>query len=212
MLKTKPSKRASLASKKAKMRVAIAKDVLASLEDKSMVARTGTYVLIKPIRRGKQIITMRDHAKDLRDVLKTKVAHCEVCAKGAIFISAVNKYDNCPITSEYIENSKSAFQYPFMNDGGDILSRDLNGISQQSPVLLRYFSQRQLDVIEYAFEQGRAGFLESYTDKEIKEKYQAVEFGQKYWNTTERMRAIMQNIIENKGTFRPDRHKYIANA
>jgi hypothetical protein len=64
------------------------------------------------------------------------------------------------------------------------------------------FTKKQLLLIEAAFEQGSGG-LDNYYDKSDTLHHKAVSFGYQYRFSEERFVAIMQNIIENKGTFRP---------
>ena len=61
----------------------------------------------------------------------------------------------------------------------------------------RFFDIDQLRLIESAFEQSEFGNL----DYDLVER--AVEFGNRYKVHGTRLRAIMQNIIDNRGTFVP---------
>lgn len=63
--------------------------------------------------------------------------------------------------------------------------------------LSKYFSDIQLDMVESAFEQREMGWAHSYKTRPAK------EFGNKYSDSDDRLRAIMQNIIDNNGTFKP---------
>jgi hypothetical protein len=64
--------------------------------------------------------------------------------------------------------------------------------------LTSYFSPEQIGLIELAFERGDGWYPADTTDDD-----NAVEFGERYQYNTNRMKAIMQNIINNNGTFVP---------
>lgn len=70
------------------------------------------------------------------------------------------------------------------------------------------FEPKQLALIEYAFEQGsglanalRTGHLRGLLEHD--ERDQCLRFGSSFLTREERLRAIMTNIIDNKGTFIP---------
>lgn len=65
--------------------------------------------------------------------------------------------------------------------------------------LERYFSRLQLGLIESAFEmQNMVSGMPTTPDIDG-----AIEFGQNYPNNDQRLEAIMENIIANKGEFKP---------
>lgn len=66
-------------------------------------------------------------------------------------------------------------------------------------MLHRYFTSRQLALIEFTFENGE-GY---YKDGDVTNVEAATAFHAKYEDDAERMAAIMQNIVDNNGTFRP---------
>lgn len=67
--------------------------------------------------------------------------------------------------------------------------------SEMFDKLSRWFSEDQLTEIECAFECRACRFCNLV---------RAIEFGKKYADPTARMRAIMENIIANKGDFKPE--------
>lgn len=173
---------------KPEARVAIARDVLSQLRSQKLVAESGNYCYMFP--KGSpnelgdipEVISQQDvdNKIDLQDIFKKKVQKCEVCAKGALFVSMVRKYDNVPIPVNGVGDSYL--------DGTYVTSK-----------LRRYFSGSQLELIEYAFELGTAGIP---TASETV-KYNASSFCEQYDSDKERMIAIMKNIIKNEGTFIP---------
>lgn len=106
---------------KAERRVAIAKDVIAQLKTKRFKATRGTVLggISDKIIEGDYLTAQ------LCDVLP-KFKKCHVCARGAIFISAVERFNNYT--------------------GEDFDADWVDGAS------LRYFTKSQLDMIECAFE------------------------------------------------------------
>ena len=64
----------------------------------------------------------------------------------------------------------------------------------------KIFTRNQLALIENAFETGRGVY--KYQAGEVAAE-KAFLFGSKFVDEDKRMIAIMQNIIDNKGTFKP---------
>lgn len=64
-------------------------------------------------------------------------------------------------------------------------------------VLSPYISEQQLKLIEHAFE---CRCLRLHKEESVQV---AMIFGQRYWDDDKRLRAIMQNMIDNGGEFRP---------
>lgn len=151
-------------------RVTLAKDVISQLKKNKLNACSGTYLMIINL----------DNVEDneqLNKVLK-KQGTCEVCAKGALFISHIMRNNHFTV-GDYYSCRK--------NDNEKIKER-----------LDSLFSLSQLELIEKAFEG------ESH-DNELKDSTLidlANEFHYYYEDDEERLIAIMNNIIENKGTFK----------
>lgn len=110
----------------------------------------------------------------------TALKSCRVCALGSMMISHVRLWDKIKI----------GFFNPYYSLQGNRI--DTNGADIRD-VLVKYFPIEQLHDIEAAFELeyirgGTAG---------------AINFGKRYKNPKSRLKAIMLNIVENKGTFIP---------
>lgn len=162
-------------------RVAIAKDVIAALQSRQVYARSGVWVDLQKAPNW-------DVGVELQPVFQQ--ANCDACALGACFVSAVKLGNNCKLT----EDAKyDGFQFSTPN--GDWGS-DTTGMWS---VLKRYFTERQLALIEFAFENGE-GY---YKDHDVANPDAASDFHYKYEDDAARMTAIMQNIVDNNGTFRP---------
>jgi hypothetical protein len=179
----------------AKKRVAIAKDVITQLDAKRISANTGSYITSEILQNlicneeeeqsdEEEIIYS---LKSLKELLPT--AQCTVCAKGALFVA-----DVC------IRNEVS-----FTND------ESLNKINEDDFVSekLNYFSRKQLDLIEVAYEgySNNADNTLIVDGSYIDEYHKAREFWENFrytWQASnDRMIAIMKNIIKNRGTFKP---------
>lgn len=164
----------------AERRVALAKDVIAQIEAKKFLAKSNIFVRIT-----KELPSFSELREQLPKV------KCQVCAKGALFLAHVKLFNKCKVGSSgrlHIQDS-------------EVKSR-----------LGKIFSKLQMDMIEVAFE--KRGF--SHTSESlIKERRYAqrplltekgtvcVEFGKKFRSVETRLVAIMENVIENKGIFKP---------
>lgn len=179
---------------KAEQRVAIAKDVLAALKAQRLYACTGTWAKIggeSPVDLEKLQV-----GTELQGVFNQANVSCDACALGACFVSAVKLGNDCKLTEDAKDNGEFHFYLP--SDGGG----DRTGMST---TLSRYFDEKQLALIECAFESGTGAlglpYLMFPDDNDIVDR--AMEFGYSFDNDRERMEAIMQNIVSNNGEFKP---------
>jgi hypothetical protein len=167
---------------KAEARVLIAKDVIKQLKAKKLRALSGTYVRVRQNRGGK---LFRDQdvedGLDVRDVLRQRAKQCDVCAKGAILIATIMKFDNMPVMPEFLSS-----------DAFDVLGMVACGNRYDG-----FFSQGQLDQIERAFENPELD--DCVTLNPLMVKYPRG----KRDGDHNRLIAIMENIIDNGGTFKP---------
>jgi hypothetical protein len=163
-------------------RVIIACDVIEQIKLGRYYVQSGRYV-------------SRDHidAQLLRGSIKNnfdKINNCQVCAIGSCFLSIVKFKNN--VNFEEIGGSWSDFVYTKK-------FRDL---------LLSFFSAEQLVLIEIAFEES-VRFGAAMWDTTVRGnmdyylRVKARKFGEKYPYPDDKLIAIMQNIIDNKGEFKP---------
>lgn len=179
----------------AQKRVAIAKDVIAQINCEAYQPTAGTYVSLAPSDKAKS------DGKSLQDLwnkptdqmLDEGMLQCSVCAKGAMFMSHIRKdSDSCKVGQA--------------QDG-----QHEPNIEER---LTDVFSEKQLDLIEAAFEQSGSYYANNHA--ETSEKYsedkgeyytgragKAEKFGERYSEDQERLVGIMRNIIRNDGTFVP---------
>jgi len=179
---------------KAQQRVAIAKDVIAALKAQRLFARTGTWARIGrdcPVSLEKLSV-----GTELQGVFNQPNVSCDACALGACFVSAVKLGNDCKLTADARDNGEFNFYLP--SDGGG----DQTGMSR---TLSRYFDEEQLSLIECAFEVGEGALGKPYDkfpdDSDIVDR--AAEFGEGFDYDHDRMEAIMNNIINNNGEFKP---------
>lgn len=181
---------------KAEKRVEIAKDVLKQIKAQKYIAEQGTWVC--GVDYDNHIGDVLWHAKE--DGIKTidakkdytdKLTKCYVCALGSLFVSAIDKYNHTKLSTENAH---------FLTEAKE---------SKINP-LLKWFTAKQLFLIESTFEGGLGGWSDSagdvFSNKELNRWYEvgenAVErYYDKYPDPTKRLVAIMKNIIRNKGTF-----------
>jgi hypothetical protein len=161
------------AASPAEKRVLIAKDVLAQMATKRIRPIYGKWL------DGMNVLDKYgnvDFSKQLDQSIKDSSTGCSACAAGAIFACAVLRKDAITVgEAGYDDDGGGVY------DGGNIWSY-LRGI----------FPAEMLDRIETAFEMDGGA-------QHAGEKYASFKPGIKSPNG--RMKAIMQNIIKNRGEF-----------
>ena len=167
---------------KAQKRVMIAKDVLAQIKAKRYFAESGEWV--KPLWSDdqKSIDIKLDPNSSIKDAFKSKAINsCQVCALGGLFMSCTNLNNNTTV-----QDLKDETYIGELVADDDKISNGLN----------RIFTQAQLMLIESYFEGGE-GYFRGGNEK-------TQTFLESY-NDDERLKIIMQNIIDNNGTFKPSK-------
>lgn len=107
-------------------------------------------------------------------------AQCTCCALGAMMLSEVRINDKLKIGA-------------LMDDGGSGVDfRMYHGGDEDR--LCDFFDYQQLSLIESAYERGTGRY--DGTER-------SVSFGERYKTPERRLRAIMENIVANNGTFKP---------
>lgn len=171
----------------AQKRVTIAKDVIAQVKLGKIKAQRGTYV---------------EHGV----VEGNKIDSCTACALGSLFACAIDK----PALKNFVEEEIG------LESGDTDFYYDNQSEMQQA--LSPYFDVFQLELVESAFEQTATNIDSAdyeeivtgedsewrITDPKIRKLVdKAVAFGNKFVGSKQRLIAIMQNIVTNKGTFKP---------
>jgi hypothetical protein len=122
-------------------------------------------------------VNKTNQINDLQDALRLSAMKCEVCALGAFFVAKVLRKDACAYSDDIYRN---------------VISNHLKSI----------ISPEQMGLIEAAFEKDSYFSSAPYDVAQ-----EAVDFGRKYYDSKSRLKAICQNIIDNRGVFRPSKTK-----
>lgn len=168
-------------------RVVVAKDVLAALNAKRITAKHNTYGQFFLDYNLPYETRIGAIASDAQQLLLQGQIDCTVCAIGAIFTCAVERINK--LTFDEMRSM---------------------GKKRMAGYMAEFFSAEQLDLIECAFERTaehvkskryvtRNPLVDTTADDELR---RACAFDAPY-AAEPRMRAIMTNIIANKGTFIP---------
>ncbi len=179
-----------------KLQVAVAKDVLKWIKPSKV--RSGYGYVVNNKQGSCSILA----GKDSKKVAKKLQKECTVCAKGAMFIALVGM--------------KNFFDFNLVNykiSVGEFYTDYYRSISLEHDKFIGrlsdVFSRNQLDLIENAFEftpedtyEGGDNDEEKYGTSE-QPKLNAYKLGAKYKKDITRLKAIMNNMIKNKGTFKP---------
>jgi hypothetical protein len=158
---------------KARRRVAIAKDVLKQIAAQKLKPVVGSYLEADNFR--KEYLPVDG---SLQETFQ-KLPQCQVCAKGALLVCTIlaqNKATNAEFKN-------------IMEWDGDELTKIMDGT----------FSAEQLRLIECEFEGNDVEFY----GKTPRERIFPVMELKGLLPASERMTIIMENIIQNKGTFIP---------
>lgn len=168
-------------------RVAIAEDVIAALRAKRYTAeQSNGYVTTKV--SANNLVSKADLASlndgveveiDLQSALAKNMKSCTVCAKGAMFVAAVEKFDRLKVT---------------VGDQNDDVLEQFNDDDAVCDHLENYFSREQLDLIEEVFEE--TNYSQYVCDKSDLARATIIINNP---DATSRMIAIMENIVANKG-------------
>lgn len=161
----------------AEKRVLIAKDTIKWLKTHALRVRPGTYFLA-PIGS----LSSKSDTDKLDVALGTIEGSCTVCGLGGMFYSMVRRFDKVTVG---------------LSAGDQVHGHT---IYEQ---LGKYFSTTQLSLIESAFEvQAMTANVTMRPNFNWDEVNRAVDFA---WGKepADRLRKIMNNIINNGGTFRP---------
>lgn len=156
-------------------KVAVAKDVKAHILAKSFKVKQGTYLNI-----NKDIEELPNSQLQAQCLLSAKKDKCEACARGAMMLCKVAKWNNWDDRfNEYIEQWDTS-----------------NALSDA-------FDDEELDLIECFFEQS-AIFSSLCCTEEFVKKYGADPYTWGPNDAEDRLLCIMQNIIDHGGDFKPE--------
>lgn len=171
-------------------RVQIAQDVLSWLIGGKLLAKHGTYV------GWEGDSPAIDPDKQLSVQLKN-AAPCNVCAKGAAFIVAVDRFNQIQ-ARDVVDIDREA--------GGNL---NIEGDGFEN-FLTRFFEKEQIDQIEAAFEgwspqrQNDEHHESNLYEDDMDELYDFSDLFLDKEHADVRLAMIMRNVVFNKGTFDAD--------
>jgi hypothetical protein len=168
---------------KAKLRMAVAQDIIDQVYMQKFVPNSGSYLRFLDTENAEYKESVKDNFEKIRE--------CHVCAIGACLLSAI-KFKNSFTFADLEQVKETEF---FLH-------------SDKVHKLLSIFSPQQLLLIETAFERSEHGSkiarkIDEYVGTKISNIHEAERFGRRHEWDSNRMIAIMENIIENKGEFKP---------
>lgn len=192
-------------------RVLIAQDVIDQIKRRKIQPARGTWVGVPYYFRNVSRAQIRketqwiDDRSVREDFLTGVVGKCECCALGAMFMSCT------------LNNNKTTFDdlnrvgYSL----GDAIAAEQEYGEEQSGLengITKFFPYEQLIAIEQAFEGGKGKWTLQKFDEHngVPVPYEPNTFEQrlldwsvKYPKPRDRLLAIMRNIVDNNGTFKP---------
>lgn len=162
MTKTKKkTKKVVLKSLTEKERVEVLKDAVKQLNANRYVARSGTYVgseftdranlfskASKGFGKDKNKVDLKSFVPIILEDIDRKGESCDVCAKGALAISAIAKLNSCPLgKGEKLDDlASSRIQVLFGKDNADLMERYFEGVDDDSdtyPDWISYYPESE---------------------------------------------------------------------
>lgn len=165
-----------------KKAVVIARDVLKHL--RGLRLREGWYI--------KGSVCEDISEKSLKEHVDLVQKECEVCLLGACLLSKIRLYDEVDLDAISSRTHKTtSFCVDFYVDRDRALR-----------LLFDVFSEEQMDLMETVFEKGIVPFFPEAGEDELN---RAVAFGQRYKTKKACVKAVMENVIANRGYFDPSK-------
>jgi hypothetical protein len=171
---------------KAQKRVAIVKDALSQLRQEKISAGVMYYIRAQiPYGTSGEVSLQK---------LLPKLPPCHVCARGALFLSAVRKANQCLLQDCGYENCS---QHANENDP--------HFLEINRKVERKFFSDEQIALIEMAYEGADIRRYFGWNLYKNDKAVSALSFYKdwKVYTAGDRLEAILLNLIENEGTFKP---------
>lgn len=159
-----------------KLCIAVARDTIVQLRLKRFNAIPGVYINIDFDENEYIEYDEKFFKQSFSDYFKkAKKTTCNVCALGAAFVSLVNVENKCSV--------------------GGVINE--NGMWTR---LQKAFGTDNMSLMESAFECTPMDSSNSKLSEEMLD--QAADWGSKYKDDNDRLRAIMMNVIRNGGDFK----------
>lgn len=161
----------------AQQRVLIAQDLIARLDAKTFAAKKGTYLAVDIAKRDIDIDA------ELKALLRKTRKPCRGCQLGGMFVCAIDRHNALKLT-DMAFTSVTLLKYHHRWVHGDDIRL----------YLTRWFSLQTLAEIEAAFEGWAYGHSSVFN---------YTSFAGQFTNPEDRMRLIAENIVRNRGAFKP---------
>lgn len=174
-----------------KQRVAIAQDVIASINAGVLKTRPQAYIAGKLPAKLAQKDVWKAVKPDEAEAVQRK---CTACALGSMFLAKIKLGNQVHWGDLNVSHNEE-------------IEVDVDSLFEH---LLHYFSKKQICLIESAYEQHLRRFSDFGSYTHIVNRYpadddeaQALKFGSRFQNHKDRLLAIMQNIVDHDGEFVP---------
>jgi len=184
-----------------KKAVAVASDVIAQLRVNRLQAERGTYCAIDMGDMGSLLFFDKEHelaASFQKSFAEDKRIKCRVCAIGAAYIGYINRFNK--VTNGEMQEASSEDMLKRMEDVFD---------RRQLRLMERIFENFWEDLIDNEkwasiedFKRKRYKALGITTEEQIDHfEAKATAYHNKYPDSDDLLRAIMLNVVRNKGEF-----------
>jgi len=170
---------------KAERAVALAKDVIRLIKTKRITPHSGIYFRVpsyssKTVKEGDSVQTFLKRLNE---------EECDVCAIGACFVALVDKENKLDFDKSMMHN---------------IHRHSIIHAKPMRKKLKSVFSDSQMGLIEAAFEcYADLALISVRSPNYTRSLYAAVAWGCDIDGSFARLNAIMKNIIQNGGKFKP---------
>lgn len=165
---------------KNEQKILIAKDVIQRMDSALYEVSVGNYL------QPEHSLYSLPKSSDAKTAIVSGLANCTVCARGAMFLSMV-VFKNRLNVDEVINYG---FGY----------HTEVEDYCEATDYLSTAFSQAEQAQIENAFEQTYSYGIRLNSEES---RLAAMCFGSEFNEDNDRLHAIMQNIIDNNGEFKP---------
>lgn len=183
-------------------RMEVANDVIRLLETQRLTAENNVFLSF-----DKGVWDMHDHGGDHWAVipyLLETAGNCECCALGACVLS--------------LSRFSGAFAPPLreITDPDNLVVRRRADSEWSISLVSNLFGMHMTQMIEVAFELGNGYWLDCKDSDQDMEEHEiacvlskeefelAKSYGSQFQDSSMRMKAIMKNILANKGEFKPE--------
>lgn len=164
----------------ARKRVVIAQDVLDQLDLRRLVPTFGKYLEV-PDEVAQKFSSWDDDDESIQVHEALDGVSCKVCGIGSLFVAAVDRANECTV-ADMDQPQNDYFMREYLGD---------------------FFDLEQLVLVEAAFEGRLINSMETDLTEYSPEVLAAIRFASKVRSASGRLKKIMQNIVDNGGTFVP---------